>query len=135
MALLSKYASVDTCILVRLMIHDIPSQYDLALDLILNGQSFYVDPAVISESVYVLTKLGKARKDIAGGIQTLLSNEVFIYDRELYGHIFERYLTHPSLSFDDCVLEARAEAKGYTPLWTFDQKFAHQSETARLLTY
>ena len=129
----SKCASLDTCILMRIIVNDNPKQHRLATELVLNGQYFYIDQAAISESVYVLNKLGYTRQEIVENLQILLHNEVFIYDREFYDSIFARYLSHPSFSFDDCILEARAIARGYTPLWTFDRKLASQSPATHLV--
>lgn len=129
----SRCASVDTCILLRIIVNDIPEQHKKAVDLLLSGQSFYVDQAVISEAVYVQQKLDYSREEITEGLQTLLHNDVFVYDREFYDSIFEEYLSHPSLSFEDCIIAARANIHGHTPLWTFDRKLAGQSPIARLL--
>lgn len=131
----SKCASLDTNIIIRLITLDNKEQHKLALDLVLNGRNYYVDDYAVMESVYVLEKQEYSRKDIVESLQTLLNNQSFIYNESLFAPIFEKYLTHPSLSFNDCVLEARSEKKGAIPLWTFDQKFARQSDVARLLTY
>lgn len=126
-------ASLDTNILIRLIMTDDKKQHQSALNLILNGNDYYVDDYAVMETVYVLTKENYSRTDIAESILDLLSNNVFTYNQKFFMPVFERYLSHPSLSFNDCVLEARAKEKGAVPLWTFDRKFAHQSKTARLL--
>ena len=133
MALKSKYASLDTSIILRLIVRDSFEQHRLARNLILNGQKYVVDDCAVMEAVYVLTKESYSRSDIVDSLRDLLSNSVFIYNATFFEPIFKRYATHPSLSFNDCVLEARAELADAAPLWTFDRKFAHQSPTARLL--
>lgn len=127
--------AIDSCILLRFILKDIPEQTQLVRELFVNGYNYYVDDVAIMEVVYVLTKQGYSRDVIAYDIQELLRNPMIIYDEALFAPVFKTYLEHPSLSFDDCVLAARADAKGYLPLWTFDRKFAKQSQVARLLTY
>ncbi|MBQ3470714.1 PIN domain-containing protein [Candidatus Saccharibacteria bacterium] len=130
-----RIASLDSCIILRLIRNDNTEQRNLARDLLLNGQDFYVDDTAIMEVVHVLTREHVPREKIHQDVQLILNNPMIIYDRKFFDPIFEKYASHPSLSFDDCVLEARAETKGALPLWTFDQKFARQSDVARLLTY
>ncbi len=134
MELTSKESAIDSCILLRIILRDNPSQYQQATSLLLSGTEFYVDDVVIMEAVYVLTKEGMSRTSILDNLITLLDNPMLDYDRQFYSGVFERYDTHPSLSFDDCVLEARIAMKRKEPLWTFDKKFAHQSTSAKLLS-
>ncbi|MBR2658501.1 hypothetical protein IKD57_01210 [Candidatus Saccharibacteria bacterium] len=103
------------------------------MDLLLGGGDFYVDDVVIMEMVYVLTRGKMSRAEIINNITTLLDNPMIIYDKMFFTGVFEEYGSHPSLSFDDCILEARIAMKRKEPLWTFDRKFANQSSTARLL--
>ena len=103
------------------------------MDLLLSGRDFYVDDVVIMEVIYVLTKEKMRREKILDNLLTLLDNPMMIYDKRFFAGVFERYATHPSLSFDDCVLEARIAMRRKEPLWTFDRKFANQSEAAKLL--
>ena len=68
-----------------------------------------------------------------GDIRDFLSNPSIHYYKDFFDPIFQDYISHPSLSFDDLVLAARVEENGYTPLYTFDQKFARQSKVAKLV--
>lgn len=129
----SKCSSIDSCVILRIIQGDIPKQARQAKWLLLGGQDFYVDDVAIMEVVHVLTREHRARAEIAEALLTFLNNPMIIYDKEFFAPIFAQYATHPSLSFDDCVLAARAEAKGYTPLYTFDHKLAHQSPIAKLV--
>ena len=126
-------ASIDSCIILRILIRDIPEQAKKVRDLFLSGADFYVDDAAIMETVHVMTKQKYTREEITDGLLGLLRNSMFIYDRNFYSPVFEMYLKHPSLSFDDCILARRAEFKGCIPLWTFDRKLANQSAVARRL--
>jgi len=85
------------------------------------------------EAVYVLTKRQYSRDEICEVLRGLLGDSMFIYNEQFFTPVFERYLTHPSLAFNDCVLEARATLSEHTPLYTFDRKLAHQSPVAELV--
>ena len=124
---------IDSCILLRYLLRDIPEQAKLARDLLLNGHDYYVDDVAIMEVVHVMTKDGRNRREITEAIVGLLRNQMFVWNAELFEPVFKTYLTHPSLSFDDIVLAERAKLSGYSCLWTFDRKFANQSKVARLL--
>ena len=128
-----KYASLDSCAILRTMLGDNSEQEKRIRRLILSGQLFYVDDVAIMECVYVLTKEGCARSEIAELLQCFLSNPMIYYARAFFAQIFKDYVSHPSLSFDDLVLAARVEEKGCVPLWTFDKKLAHQSKIAKLV--
>jgi len=128
-----KYQSIDSCIILRMLIGDIPEQRQSVRSLLLNGSNYYVDEVAIMECVHVLTKLHATRTKIASDLQLFLSNPMIVYDESLFEPVFSHYVKHPSLSFDDCVLDAKIKQKGHEPLWTFDKKFANQSSSACLL--
>ena len=130
----TKINGVDSCILLRYILWDLPEQGKLAEKLFLSGHDIYVDDVAIMEVVHVLTKHNKSRQVIADDILDLLRNALFVWDRDFFEPVFKEYLAHPSLSFDDLVLARRAKEKGYACLWTFDRKFANQSKMAKLLT-
>ncbi|MBR3322027.1 PIN domain-containing protein [Candidatus Saccharibacteria bacterium] len=129
----SREVSIDSCILLRIIQRNNHEQYKKAVDLLLNGYDYYVDSVAIMEVVYVLTKEKMRRAKILENLKTLLDNPMIIYDKMFFAGVFEKYATHPSLSFDDCILEARIAMKRKEPLWTFDKKFANQSEVAELV--
>lgn len=129
----SRITSIDSCILLRIILRNNLEQTQKAVSLLLSGGDFYVDDVVIMEVVYVLTKEKMRRSKILDNLVTLLDNPMIIYDKAFFAGVFERYATHPSLSFDDCVLEAKVAMKRKKPLWTFDKKFANQSDVAKLL--
>ena len=128
-----KYASLDTCILLRILERDNEEQARRAIELLLSGQDFFIEDAVIMETVFVLTKAHWPRINIVESLNSLLDNPQIQYNKTFFAPIFETYSSHPSLSFNDCIIAASAERKSHTPLWTFDRKLAHQSPTARLL--
>ena len=128
-----KYQSIDSCIILRMIRGDIPEQRQLARSLLLNGMDYYVDEVAIMGCVHVLTKYRCTRIKIVSDLQLFLSNSMIHYNKSFFDPVFDNYIKHPSLSFDDCVLDARIEQKGHEPLWTFDRKFARQSSSTHLL--
>lgn len=135
MNLPSKIEAVDSCVFLRFLERDIPVQEKSARDLFLSGCDLYVSESVISEVIYVMRKDHYSRKSIIENFSLLLNNPMFIYDRKFFEPIFEDYVKYPSLSFEDLVIAKRAEEHGCKTLWTFDRKFANQSEVAKLLDW
>ena len=131
--MVSRYESIDTNILLRMMINDNRAQRKKVVELLLGGPTFYVDKVVIIEAVYVMTKEGYARDEIIDKLEAFLDNIMIRYDVEFFETVFRDYVTHPSLSFEDLVIAKQVEENGMEPLWTFDRKFANQSEVAKLL--
>ena len=127
-----KYDYIDSCVILRANLWDVPEQTKRARELLLGGGFFYVDDVAVMESVHVLTREHFSHTEISDILQTFLGNPFIIYNDLFLDPVFETYKTHPSLSFDDCVLAAHAETAGST-LWTFDKKLAHQSSSAKLL--
>lgn len=133
MNLPSKIEAVDTCVLLRVLEGDIQEQAERALELLLSGRDFYITETVISEVVYVMTKEGYDRKEIAEKMKVLFDNPMFVYDRKFFEPVFKDYLKNPSLSFEDLIIAKRAEERECIPVWTFDRKFAKQMKVARLV--
>ena len=129
----SKYASLDTSFILRFILLDNQTQLIRAKEILINGGEYYEDDVAIMECIYVMTKNGFSRKEMIGDIRDFLSNPSIHYYKDFFDPIFQDYISHPSLSFDDLVLAARVEENGYTPLYTFDQKFARQSKVAKLV--
>jgi len=128
-----KYASLDSCIALRIIQGNIPEQRKSALALLLNGGDYYMDDVAIMEVTYVLQKDHVRRKDIIENLEIFLSNPMIHYNKAFFKDIFRDYLSHPALSMEDLVLAKRAEASDRTPLYTFDQKLARQSKFAKLV--
>ena len=128
-----KIQCIDSCVILRVILQDIPELYAKARDFLMNGHDYYVDDVAIMEIVHVLTKDKWARKKIAESILVLLRNSFFVWNRDLFEPVFKEYLKYPSLSFDDLVMARRVEMRGYSCLWTLDKKFANQSKVAKLV--
>ncbi|MBQ3309633.1 PIN domain-containing protein [Candidatus Saccharibacteria bacterium] len=127
--------SVDTNVILRLVLGDVPSQRKRAINLLLNGHRYFVPEHVISEAVFTMErgqyKIG--REKIADSLCSILDNKCIVYDKELFNEVFPYYVSHPRLSFVDCLLGFEVAKTQREPLWTFDQDFAKQSPTAKLV--
>lgn len=133
MELKSKCESLDTNIILRIVLDGDRTQKATAIKLVLaHRKSFFIDDSVVSECVYVLEKIGYSRKDISGMLVPLFQNKIFLINHHIFDQVFPFYLEHPSLSFEDCYLNFRIAEKHAAPLWTFDKKFANQSTVAKI---
>lgn len=127
--------SVDTNILLRLILNDVPAQRARAYKHILNGATYYIPTLALTEVVFTLErgKYRHSRKTIVEALTPLINSSCFIYDKTLLKEVFPFYLSRPSLSFNDCVLSFEVAKLEREPLWTFDKAFAKQSPVAKLL--
>ena len=60
-------------------------------------------------------------------------DDVLNYNRGLFDLVLPYYESHPSLSFNDCMLAFYAELNHAEPLFTFDAKLAKQHPSAKKL--
>lgn len=127
--------SLDTNIILRLILNDIPKQCRKIQDLLMRQHIVYdVADLAIAEVVYVLKgDYGLSREQIVDGIHKLLSFPGVNYNQNLFEQVFPMYLEHPQLSFNDCCLAGYAALNEAEPLWTFDKVLAKESPTAKLL--
>jgi len=125
LGLLETMLSLDTNVVLRFLLDDVPEQTRKATKAIKNNK-VYVTDVVVVEVIYVLEKvILLPRKDIYKlvgdflGFANVVHNPYFLLDAiQLYEH-------HPSLSIVDCY--ASTEAKAYkNQLVTFNKKLANQ---------
>ena len=125
--------SIDTNIILRLALRDIPGQCLKIQDMFMrHGVSYDVADLAITEAVYVLQKRN-SRDEIVDMLSNVLSMPDLNYNRALFDQVFPMYLEHPKLSFNDCCLTVYAVLNQSEPLWTFDKDLAKQSPTAKML--
>lgn len=129
------HESLDTNIILRLMLKDIPEQCHKTQDLFMRyGYIYDVADLAITEAVYVMEQQYRlSRTKIVDGVQKLLLFPGLRYNQALFNQVFPMYLEHPKLSFNDCCLAAYAALNEAEPLWTFDRDLAKQLPTAKLL--
>ena len=127
--------AIDTNILLRLILNDIPAQRRRAYRHVLNGATYYIPTLAITEAVFTLERghYRFPRPAVVEALTTLIGSSCFSYDRPLLREVFPFYLAHPALSFNDCLMSFDVARRGYEPLWTFDKAFATQSPVAKEL--
>lgn len=134
---MSNCESLDTCIIIRLIIGDDPLSTRKIYDLLSNSPetNFYLDDAAIIEAVYVLsTVYHLTRQEIADSIEQIFKPLQIIGNYDLFAKIFPFYVEHPALSFNDCYLSMKSSDLCVKPLWTLDQKLANQSPNAKMFS-
>ena len=118
-------ASLDTNILLRLILKDVPHQLAKAEALIKTNKTLTINDLAITETVFVLEKVvGHSRADIAKLITALTNNQYLEINRLTITKTLNHYLTYPALSFNDCYLAIAAQQASKTPLYTFDKALA-----------
>lgn len=127
--------SLDTNILVRLIVKDVPEQCLRFQDLLMRQNVTYeVADLAVTETVYVLqTWYRWSRQSIVSALSSVLSDFELNYNQALFERVFPMYLARPKLSFNDCCLAGYAALNQAEPLWTFDKALAKESGMAKLL--
>lgn len=127
--------SLDTNVLLRLLLKDVPEQHEAveALFKQANG-AFEVADAALIEIVFVLERHYRfTRAAILDDVSDLVSLPQLRCNQVLIKRALQLFVAHPALSFEDCCLSVYAELQDATPLWTFDKKLASQAPDARLV--
>lgn len=125
--------TLDTNILLRFLLADVPEQHTKAKRKIESNQLWYISNLSIAEIVFVLEGLGVPRDLVAKNLYLLSSYTNLYMNRQVIIPALDLYLSRPSLSFIDAALAYEAIAETATPLLTFDRKLANQAESAKLL--
>ncbi len=129
--------SIDTNIVLRCILNDVPEQRDAAMRLLKTPNStHYLSDQAILECIYVLeVTMGLPREDVVDLLSFFLTryDGVITYNRALTKLAFPYYLKYPKLSWADCALAAEAEINHHEPLFTFDKKLASQLSQAKLV--
>jgi len=127
--------SIDTNCLLRWLLGDVPEQTALVTALVDSGENIVVADAALIETVFVLEKVKKIRREtISKAIMAVTRKKTIRCNRELFEEILPVYASCPKLSFVDCYLETLARRSAALPLLTFDKKVANQLPDARLLS-
>jgi len=96
------FTSLDTNIVLRLILNDVPEQSDRAQAFI-DRSACYVTDVVISETVFVLEKVYRLeRPRINRLMANLLKLETVTHNEPLIKTVFTMYAAFRSLSFADC---------------------------------
>lgn len=113
--------SLDTNIILRFLLRDVPEQSPRAIAVI-TGSSCYATDTAITETVFVLEKVYQASRDsIAVSLKTFLSFPNLESNFNLMSDMLDLYEKYEALSIIDCYLAVEAEGGG-NKLVTFDKK-------------
>ena len=117
--------SLDTNVVLRFLLNDIPEQTEIATNTIENNK-VYVTDVVVVEIIYVLEKVIElSRHDITKLVTSFLGFSNVVHNPYFLDDVIQFYEQHPALSVVDCY--AAAESKAYkNELATFDKKLASQ---------
>ncbi len=117
--------SLDTNIVLRFFLNDIPEQTIMARRLIA-ASPVYVSDVVVTETIYVLEqKLIYDRSFICGVLRMFLGLQSVFYNDLVLPSVMKMFEERPSLSFVDCYAAMEAKVFG-TKLYTFDKKLINQ---------
>jgi len=130
-----KRESLDTNVLLRLMLADVPAQSEVARKLVESrAVRYFVSDVAIAEFAHVLVRHYKfSRTQVTEVIKGLLSLDAIDCNRELILETLQHFAKYRALSFEDCYLAASAEYMNTPPLWTFDKDLAAKVPSAKLL--
>ncbi|MCL5113149.1 MAG: PIN domain-containing protein [Patescibacteria group bacterium] len=117
--------SLDTNVILRFLLDDIPEQTKIA-SYTIDSSKVYVTDVVIVECIYVMEKvIGLSRQDITKLIVNFLGFSNVVHNLYFLEEVIQFYEQHPSLSIVDCY--AATESKAYNnQLVTFDKTLANQ---------
>jgi len=124
--------SIDTNVLVRLVVRDDAGQVAAAETFIGNGA--WVSHLVLAETVWVLDSVyERSSRQIAAAVEMLLNHrQLSLQDAGVVTAALGRFRSRPTGGFSDCLMLEIAAKAGYLPLGTFDKGLAKQAGTERL---
>ena len=119
---------LDTNILLRLLLGDVPAQTAQIDVLFQGGTIFEVADATLIEMVFVLEKIyGFERSLICENVFAITRNPQCITNRALFEHAMPLYENYTKLSIIDCALLVYTRLNKTTPLYTFDKELIKHS--------
>ncbi|MDR0284883.1 MAG: hypothetical protein LBI33_08350 [Propionibacteriaceae bacterium] len=127
--------TLDTNLLLRLTLRDVPDQYEAVRELVTRPRARYrVTNTAVNEMVHALQHhYGLTRPQTAAVVRALLSDSAIEADKGFLGSVIQCFVDHPAMSYTDCYLAEEARTSGNTPLLTFDRKLAAQHVAAELV--
>lgn len=127
--------SLDTNIVLRLLLRDIEDQYVLAKLLVDDSsKTIAVSDLVFVELEYALkTHYKMQRTQVANILSIFVAHPKIDCNKILITEVLKRYVSFPALLFTDICLVVLAEMNGHKPIYTFDKKLATQQDNAELL--
>lgn len=125
LGLMISMISLDTNLVLRFLLNDLPEQAKKVENLVLNNQ-VYVTEVVIIETVYVLEKIFQIpRQDIARLVGDFFNFPNLATNRDFLPEVISLYRDHPALSVVDCYVAIESTTRD-NQLATFDKRLASQ---------
>lgn len=130
----SKIGSLDTNILLRLVVGDIPEQLATIQTLLDESDVLHIADIVIFEMVFVLQSFYEfSREDIIESVTTIIRHDKINCNRRLFELALVMFAKHRKISFVDSTLPIYASINQSVPLFTFDQELAKSLPEVSLL--
>jgi predicted nucleic-acid-binding protein len=113
--------TVDTNLLVRLIVRDDPKQVEAAEAFIAGGA--WVPQLVLAETIWVLDAVhGRSSLQLVSAIEMLLNHaQLSIQEADVVQRALTQFRARPSPGFSDCLVLEIARKAGHLPLGTFDR--------------
>ena len=130
-------SSLDTNVILRLIIKDSPAQAKKVLDLISDTDKIFIaEDIAIMEAAHTLeTYYERSREEVVDSLESFFRIKNIFYASDISASVFAKayplYLKYPMLSFNDCYLAVKSEASAAEPLWTFDKLLAKKLPSAK----
>ena len=122
---ISTIPSLDTNVLLRIILRDNAELFNAARALLGQHKSFAIADQAIVEIVFALGgHYEYARSEIAEVLIQLMNNQHLVLNRALFDKVLPLYTRHSGVSFTDCCLSVYAKLNKQAPLYTFDKKMA-----------
>lgn len=130
--------ALDTNILIRLLTMDDPDQTALAEGLLQKAadaeESCFISDPVLCDMEWVLESSYRAKRgDVLAAMQELLGGDLFVFeDREVLRQAIVTY-QESKADFSDCLIGAKARARGARTTYTFERVLAQEQGFTRLV--
>ena len=124
--------SVDTNVLVRLVVRDDANQTTAAEAFVAGGA--WISHLVLLETSWVLTSVyERSPQQLAAAIDRLLDHrDLVVQDADVVRSALHTFKRRPSLGLPDCLVVEVARRAGHLPMGTFDRDVAKLEGVQRL---
>ncbi len=119
---------VDTNVILRYLLNDIPEQADEAAAIIESGA--FTLPEIIAEVIYVLIKLYNIPREEIESIILPIFDEISIENTDVITTAVSLY-SETKFDFVDCIIIARKKILG-EDVFTFDKKLANRLKAEKI---
>ncbi len=119
---------VDTNVILRYLLNDIPEQADEAATIIESGA--FTLPEIIAEVIYVLIKLYNIPREEIESIILPIFDEISIENTDVITTAVSLY-SETKFDFVDCIIIARKKILG-EDVFTFDKKLANRLKAEKI---